>query len=155
MPRLYNPTLKKRFMVPSRSSTSPGERAPSPGILWPIPRRTDTPRESSTPAPWSRLYTTKTGVPFERFDPVAYTVYIPAGVVVQAESPWKTFKEFIDYAKANPGKVQMANSGHAAMYHIGIVGIEMAMGVEVHPCSLQGNGALHHGPSWEGTWTGP
>jgi tripartite-type tricarboxylate transporter receptor subunit TctC len=86
------------------------------------------------------LYTTKTGVSFDRFDPVAYTVYIPAGVVVRAESPWKTFKEFIDYAKANPGKVQMANSGHAAMYHIGIVGIEMAMGVKFTHVPFKGTG---------------
>jgi tripartite-type tricarboxylate transporter receptor subunit TctC len=86
------------------------------------------------------LYTTKTGVPLDRFDPIAYTVYIPAGVVVRAESPWKTFKEFIDYAKANPGKVQMANSGHAAMYHIGIVGIEMAMGVKFTHVPFKGTG---------------
>ena len=86
------------------------------------------------------LYTTKTGVPLDRFDPIAYTVYIPAGVVVRAESPWKTFKEFIDHAKANPGKVQMANSGHAAMYHIGIVGIEMAMGVKFTHVPFKGTG---------------
>jgi tripartite-type tricarboxylate transporter receptor subunit TctC len=86
------------------------------------------------------LYTTKTGVPLDRFDPIAYTVYIPAGVVVRAESPWKTFTEFIDHAKANPGKVQMANSGHAAMYHIGIVGIEMAMGVKFTHVPFKGTG---------------
>ncbi len=85
-------------------------------------------------------YTTKTGVPFDRFDPIAFTVYIPAGVVVRADSPWKTFKEFIAYAKANPGKVQMANSGHAAMYHIGIVGIEMAMGVKFTHVPFKGTG---------------
>jgi tripartite-type tricarboxylate transporter receptor subunit TctC len=86
------------------------------------------------------LYTTKTGVPLDRFDPIAYTVYIPAGVVVRAESPWRTFKEFIDHAKASPGKVQMANSGHAAMYHIGIVGIEMAMGVKFTHVPFKGTG---------------
>ena len=86
------------------------------------------------------LYTTKTGVPLDRFDPIAYTVYIPAGVVVRVESPWKTFREFIDHAKANPGKVQMANSGHAAMYHIGIVGIEMAMGVKFTHVPFKGTG---------------
>jgi tripartite-type tricarboxylate transporter receptor subunit TctC len=86
------------------------------------------------------LYTTKTGIPLDRIDPIAYPVYIPAGVVVRAESPWKTFKEFIDHAKANPGKVQMANSGHAAMYHIGIVGIEMAMGVKFTHVPFKGTG---------------
>ena len=86
------------------------------------------------------LYTTKTAVSLDRFDPVIYTVYIPAGVVVRADSPWKTFKEFIDYAKANPEKVQMANSGHAAMYHIGIIGIEMATGVKFTHVPFKGTG---------------
>jgi tripartite-type tricarboxylate transporter receptor subunit TctC len=61
-------------------------------------------------------------------------------VVVKAESPWKTFREFIDYAKANLGKVQMANSGHAAMYHIGNVGIEMATGVKFTHVPYKGSG---------------
>ena len=86
------------------------------------------------------MYTTKTGVSIDRFDPVAYTVNIPAGVVVRADSPWKTFKEFIDYAKANPEKVQMANSGHAAMYHIGIIGIEMATGAKFTHVPFKGTG---------------
>jgi tripartite-type tricarboxylate transporter receptor subunit TctC len=86
------------------------------------------------------VYTTKTGVALDRFDPIAYTVEVPAGVVVRTESPWKTFKEFIDHAKKNPEKVQMANSGHAAMYHIGIVGVEMAMGVKFTHVPFKGTG---------------
>jgi tripartite-type tricarboxylate transporter receptor subunit TctC len=86
------------------------------------------------------VYTTKTGVPLDRFDPIAYTVGVPAGVVVRRESPWKTFKEFIDHAQKNPEKIQMANSGHAAMYHIGIVGIEMAMGVKFTHVPFKGTG---------------
>ncbi len=86
------------------------------------------------------VYTTKTGVNYQKFDPIIYTVGVPAGVVVRTESPWKTFGEFIGYAKANPGKVQMANSGHAAMYHIGIVGIEMATGVKFTHVPYKGSG---------------
>jgi len=86
------------------------------------------------------LYTTKTGVSYKRFDPILYTVGVPAGVVVKADSPWKTFKELIEHARANPGKMQMANSGHAAMYHIGIVGIEMATGVKFTHIPYKGSG---------------
>ncbi len=75
-------------------------------------------------------YTTKSGVSYDRFDPLILSITMPSGVVVKADAPWKTFKEFIDYARANPEKVQMANSGHAAMYHLGIMGIEMATGVK-------------------------
>ena len=85
-------------------------------------------------------YTNKTGISFKKFEPIITTVIVPAGVAVKADSPWKTFKEFIDYAKANPGKVNMANSGHAAMYHIGIVGIEMATGVKFTHIPYKGSG---------------
>lgn len=85
-------------------------------------------------------YTTETGVSYKRFDPIVNTVGIPAGIVVRTEAPWKTFKEFIDYAKANPEKIQMANSGYAAMYHIGILGIELATGVRFTNVPFKGSG---------------
>jgi tripartite-type tricarboxylate transporter receptor subunit TctC len=85
-------------------------------------------------------YTTKTGVDYRKFDPIIYTVGIPAGVVVRFDSPWKTFKEFLDDARANPRKIQMANSGHGAMYHIGIMGIEMATGVKFTHVPYKGSG---------------
>ncbi len=85
-------------------------------------------------------YTTKTGVSYDRFDPIIVTTIIPAGIIVRADAPWKNFKEFIDYAKANPGKVQMANSGPAAMYDIAIVGIEMATGAKFTQIPYKGSG---------------
>jgi tripartite-type tricarboxylate transporter receptor subunit TctC len=74
-------------------------------------------------------YTTKVGVSFDKFDPIICTVKIPFGITVREDSPWKTFREFIDYAKVNPGKVQMGN-GFAAMDHIGTLGIEVTAGVK-------------------------
>jgi tripartite-type tricarboxylate transporter receptor subunit TctC len=46
-----------------------------------------------------------------------------SGLVVRADSPWKTFKEFVTYAKQNPGKVTYTVTGvynpmHLAMLHI-------------------------------------
>jgi tripartite-type tricarboxylate transporter receptor subunit TctC len=40
------------------------------------------------------------------------------GVVVRADSPWKTWKEFTTYAKANPGKVTYASPGFGTTLHI-------------------------------------
>lgn len=39
-----------------------------------------------------------------------YAVYV-YGLVVQAESPWKTFKEFIDYARRTPERSVTARPG--------------------------------------------
>ena len=86
------------------------------------------------------VYTVKTGISYKKFDPVIYTVGVPGGVAVREDAPWKTFKEFIDHAKANPGKVQMAHSGHGAMNHIGMIGIEMVTGVKFTYLPYKGSG---------------
>ncbi len=52
------------------------------------------------------------------FTPIMqYAVYL-YGLVVQSDSPWKTFKEFIDYAKANPGKVRYSTAGPGTPQHL-------------------------------------
>jgi tripartite-type tricarboxylate transporter receptor subunit TctC len=87
-------------------------------------------------------YTTQAGVSYDRFEPIIMTVLLPAGIVVRADSPWKTMQEFIDYTRANPGKVQMGNSGHAAMFHVGVVGMEMALGLKFTHLPHKGSGPL-------------
>jgi len=52
------------------------------------------------------------------FTPVMqYAVYL-YGLVVQTESPWKTFKEFIEFAKANPGKIRYSTPGPGTPQHL-------------------------------------
>jgi len=85
-------------------------------------------------------YTTKTGVSFRKVDPIIMVVDIPAALVVKADAPWKTFKEYIAYAKANPGKVQMGNSGLGANYHVSSLGIEMVAGVKFTHVPFKGTG---------------
>jgi tripartite-type tricarboxylate transporter receptor subunit TctC len=48
---------------------------------------------------------------------IQYAVYV-YGLVVQSDGPWKTFKEFIDYAKANPGKVRYSTAGPGTPQHL-------------------------------------
>ncbi|MBI3705470.1 MAG: tripartite tricarboxylate transporter substrate binding protein [Rhizobiales bacterium] len=40
------------------------------------------------------------------------------GVVVRADAPWKTFQEFLAYAKANPGKINYGTPGAGTSLHI-------------------------------------
>ena len=75
-------------------------------------------------------YTTQTGVSFKKVDPIIMVIDMPAALAVKTDAPWKTFKEFINHAKANPGKVQMGNSGLGANYHVSALGIEMVTGVK-------------------------
>ena len=85
-------------------------------------------------------YTTRTGVSFKKLDPILVAVDLTAALAVRADAPWKTFKEFISYAKTNPGKVQMGNSGIGAVYHISALGIEMVTGVKFTHVPFKGGG---------------
>jgi tripartite-type tricarboxylate transporter receptor subunit TctC len=49
--------------------------------------------------------------PVKNFTPVVRVLEGFQLLVVRADSPWKTAKEFIDYAKANPGKLNYAHTG--------------------------------------------
>ncbi len=52
------------------------------------------------------------------FTPIMGYVIHLYGLVVRADSPWKTFKEFIDYAKAHPGKVRYSTAGLGTPQHL-------------------------------------
>ena len=52
------------------------------------------------------------------------------GVAVRADSPWKTWQEFIAYAKANPGKVSYSTPGHGTSLHITMEQIAAREGIQ-------------------------
>ncbi|RPJ08878.1 MAG: tripartite tricarboxylate transporter substrate binding protein [Deltaproteobacteria bacterium] len=56
----------------------------------------------------------------EDFVPVMHFAAVQSGVVVKADSPFKTFKDLVDYAKKSPGKVNYATSGVGTPMHIGM-----------------------------------
>ena len=50
--------------------------------------------------------------------PVGGLLRVPNVMVVNNDVPAKTVQEFIDYVKANPGKVNMASSGNGTSVHL-------------------------------------
>jgi tripartite-type tricarboxylate transporter receptor subunit TctC len=56
--------------------------------------------------------------PIKGFTPIMFFGWYTYGLVVRADSPWKTMKDFVEYAKANPGKVKYGNSGAKSTSHI-------------------------------------
>ena len=52
------------------------------------------------------------------------------GVVVRSDAPWKTFRELIDYARANPGKINYGTPGAGTTLHITMEQIAKQQGVK-------------------------
>lgn len=52
------------------------------------------------------------------FTPIIQFALFQFGLVVRTDAPWKTFQEFIDYAKANPGKIRYSTSGVGNPQHL-------------------------------------
>jgi tripartite-type tricarboxylate transporter receptor subunit TctC len=72
--------------------------------------------------------------------PIAGIVRIPNVVVVNPSMPAKTLPEFIAYAKANPGKVNMASAGNASAGHLAGELFKMLAGVNLVHVPYRGNG---------------
>ncbi|GAB6276661.1 MAG: tripartite tricarboxylate transporter substrate binding protein [Rectinema sp.] len=71
----------------------------------------------------------------------AHAMFLPATVTVNSKSPWKTFDDLIAYAKANPGKVTVGNSGTGSIWHFAAVGIEQVCGVTFNHVPFDGGAA--------------
>jgi tripartite-type tricarboxylate transporter receptor subunit TctC len=54
---------------------------------------------------------------YKAFDAVARVSVETPVIVVRADAPWKSLNELIDYAKSNPGKVRIGNSGTGSHTH--------------------------------------
>ena len=52
------------------------------------------------------------------FTPIAYVASSPNVVVVPNTLPVKTMRDFIDYARKNPGKLNYASSGNGTIVHL-------------------------------------
>jgi len=56
--------------------------------------------------------------------------YFPNTITVRADSPWKTFPEFVDYAKKNPGKIRISTTGIASGPHFVVEMIQAITGAQ-------------------------
>ena len=61
------------------------------------------------------------------------------GIVVKADSPWKTLKEMIDYAKANPGKFSYSSTGNGTSPHLLMEELAIKAGVQMLHVPYKGN----------------
>src|SRR6185503_9903317 len=75
--------------------------------------------------------------------PIASTNYDSFVMLVHPSFPAKTAPEFIAYAKANPGKVNLASSGTANLSHLSAELFRMKTGIEWVHVPFKGTPAAH------------
>jgi len=60
--------------------------------------------------------------------PIARMTADPTVLVVRADSPWKTYADFIAHAKANPGRISFGSSGNYGTMHVPMEQLKGATG---------------------------
>ena len=80
------------------------------------------------------------GYKTEQLSPLCGLVYDADVVMVPEDGPYKTFKELIEYAKANPGKVKVATVGKLTGDHLFLMQIEKLTGAKFTQVPYSGSG---------------
>ncbi|MBI4247296.1 MAG: tripartite tricarboxylate transporter substrate binding protein [Candidatus Rokubacteria bacterium] len=68
--------------------------------------------------------------PLRDFTYIVHVTGYTFGVVVKADSPWKTWPEFVAHAKANPGKITYASPGAGTTLHITMAAVAVKEGIK-------------------------
>jgi tripartite-type tricarboxylate transporter receptor subunit TctC len=63
--------------------------------------------------------------------PISLVVYFDLILCAAPSLPFKTVKEFVAYAKANPGKLSYGSAGVGAMNHVGAEWFKMMTGIDI------------------------
>jgi tripartite-type tricarboxylate transporter receptor subunit TctC len=71
---------------------------------------------------------------------VGQIAYAPLFLAVYPKVPVKTFKEFIDYVRANPGKISYGSSGIGTAHHLSMEAIKAALKLEMTHVPFRGTG---------------
>ena len=76
----------------------------------------------------------------DQFAPIALISADPTILVVRAESPWKTAREFIDDARKRPGQISYSSSGIYGTLHMAMELLSHAAGVKLRHVPHAGAG---------------
>jgi tripartite-type tricarboxylate transporter receptor subunit TctC len=74
------------------------------------------------------------------FAPIALVTADPTVLAVRADGPYKTVKDFVEAAKANPGKINYSSSGVYGTLHVAMEIFANAAGIKLFHVPYQGGG---------------
>ena len=74
------------------------------------------------------------------FVPVTLLAKVPNVFVIHPDVPAKNFKEFVEYAKANPGKLNYGSAGNASAGHLAMEYLKLVTGMYITHIPYRGTG---------------
>ncbi len=83
-------------------------------------------------------YTSNVGYDYTSLRAVAQMTDIPLAITVKADSPIKNLKEFVEYAKANPGKIRYGSPGAGNIQHVTAEGWSKKIGIKLTHMPFEG-----------------
>ena len=81
-----------------------------------------------------------TAFTYKNFDAIINVVSDPSMFLVRSDAPWKGLRDFLDYAKKNPGMITVGNSGAGGGVHLVALAFERAAGVKFNHIPFSGGG---------------
>lgn len=75
-------------------------------------------------------------------EPLGFHFFLPHTITVGADFPWKTFNEFIDYAKKNPGKIRISTHGVGSTPHFIVEALQIITGAKFTHVPFKGGEAV-------------
>jgi len=81
-----------------------------------------------------------TAFTYRNFEPILNVVSDPSMFLVRSDAPWKSLKEFLDYAKKNPNMITVGNAGAGGGVHLVALAFERAAGVKFNHIPFAGGG---------------
>lgn len=95
---------------------------------------------------WATAQTIKTHMQDTKFAatdfrPICGVVADSPYILVKADSPFETINDLVEYAKANPGKLTVGNSGTGGGNHLAALQLCLATGIEVNHIAYEGGAA--------------
>src|SRR6185295_3656888 len=76
--------------------------------------------------------------PVKDFEPIANIGLTPQTIVVGAQTPYKTLKEFVAAAKAKPGEIAYGSLGTGSTSHLTMEALQVAAGIKLNHIPFKG-----------------
>jgi tripartite-type tricarboxylate transporter receptor subunit TctC len=87
-------------------------------------------------------HTQKMPFDMDSFRYICLTYYAPYVLIAAPGAPFKTFKEFVDFAKAKPQNLTYGHPGPASQPHLGMLAVLKAIGADGLGVPFQGAGPM-------------